>query len=54
MALQMKEETARIHQTLKSQAQNLDELEEETTNKVEQVAKVTEDVNEHVELGSCY
>ena len=37
-----------------SQAQNLEELEEETTNKVEQVAKVMEDVNEHVEPGPCY
>ena len=49
MASQMKLETARIHQTLKSQSKNLDALETVTSENVDAVSKVTEDVQQHVQ-----
>ena len=51
MASQMKQETERIHQTLRSQAANLDELEQVTTENVEAVSQVAQDVSEHVRQG---
>lgn len=48
MASQMKAQTESIHQTLQNQARDLDDLEKETSEKVDQVKNITEKVEDHV------
>mmetsp|Transcript_17637 Transcript_17637/g.22865 ORF Transcript_17637/g.22865 Transcript_17637/m.22865 type:complete len:85 (+) Transcript_17637:426-680(+) len=49
MALQMKQETARIHQTVRSQTKNLACWKQSLLKMRMHVTKVTDDVNQHVQ-----